>query len=395
MFENTLLAPADPVFGLIEQYNLDSNPDKINLSVGAYQDEDGVTPIMQCVKSAEKRLVECEVTKNYLPIQGMAPYNQLVAELIFGADHAVIRDHRYATAQTPGGTAALRVAGDLLRTNFEVDTIWICDPSWANHRPIYQAAGLQIKDYAYLNESQTALDFDRLTQSLESAQPGQAILLHTVCHNPTGFDLNPQQWNQLFELIVEKKLFPIFDFAYQGFADGLNEDASPIRTFCQSHDALICQSFSKNFGLYSERVGTLTATGENREVATALLSQIKRVIRTMYSNPPRHGAAIVHTILAHQDLRTVWESELLTMRSRIADLRKNFVTTLNELTPERDFGYITQQRGMFSYSGLTRDQVERLRNEFSIYIVGSGRINIAGVNSSNNRQICEAIAQVV
>jgi aspartate/tyrosine/aromatic aminotransferase len=395
MFEQIPKAPADPVFGLIDQYNLDSNPDKINLSVGAYKNEKGQTPILRCVKSAEQLLVECESTKNYLPIQGLQPYNELVAELIFGADHPVIKQKRFATAQTPGGTGALRVAGDLLRRTMNVDTVWICNPTWANHGPIYQAAQLNVQRYEYLNEAQTDLDFGRMIASLEGAQAGQAILLHTVCHNPSGFDLDPQQWDQLLNMIKDRKLIPIFDFAYQGFAQGLDDDAQPIRKFCERSDALICQSFSKNFGLYSERVGTVTAVGNTESTAEALLSQIKRVIRTMYSNPPRHGAAIVHTVLANAELRAEWESELGEVRDRINQLREGFVATLDELTPERDFSYISRQRGMFSYSGLTKPQVERLRNEFSIYIVGSGRINIAGVNSANNRQICEAIANVV
>lgn len=395
MFENTQKAPADPVFGLIEQYNLDPNPDKINLSIGAYQNEQGQTTILECVKLAEKRLLDDELTKNYLPIQGSQPYNQLVAELIFGSQHAVIESKRFATVQTPGGTGALRVAGDLLRTNFSVDTIWICNPTWANHCPIYESAQLNVERYEYLNEAQTDLDFDRMLESLQSAKPGHAILLHTVCHNPTGFDLSQEQWKRLLAFLVERQLVPIFDFAYQGFADDLDSDAFPIRTFCENNEALICQSFSKNFGLYSERAGTLTAVAQSPEIADALLSQIKRLIRTMYSNPPRHGAAIVHTILSSSDLRSHWQEELEVIRNRITELRNRFVATLDELTPNNDFSYIGRQRGMFSYSGLTKAQVQRLRDEFSIYIVGSGRINIAGVNASNNRAICEGIASVV
>ncbi len=395
MFENTQKAPADPVFGLIEQYNLDPNPDKINLSIGAYQNEQGQTTILECVKLAEKRLLEDELTKNYLPIHGSQPYNQQVAELIFGAQHPVIENKRFATAQTPGGTGALRIAGDLLRTNFSVDTIWICNPTWANHVPIYDAAQLRVERYEYLNDAQTALDFDRMFESLQSAKPGQAILLHTVCHNPTGFDLSPDQWEQLFTFFVDRKLIPIFDFAYQGFSLDIDSDALPIRKYCEGNDAIVCQSFSKNFGLYSERVGTITAVGSNSQIAEALLSQIKRLIRTMYSNPPRHGAAVVHAILSSTELRSLWEGELADMRIRISDLRNRFVATLDELTPDTDFSYISRQCGMFSYSGLSKSQVQRLRDEYSIYIVGSGRINIAGVNSSNNRAICEGIAKVV
>lgn len=395
MFDHTQKAPADPVFGLIEQYNLDPNPDKINLSIGAYKDEQGQTGILQCVKSAEQLLLERESTKNYLPIQGIGSYNELVAQLIFGAQHPVIEGNRFATAQTPGGTGALRVAGDLLRRILGVDTIWICNPTWANHGPIYEAAKLKLEYYDYLNEAQTDLDFDRMMQSLAGAQSGQAILLHAVCHNPTGCDLDESQWEQLFAFIRDKKLIPIFDFAYQGFAVDIESDASPIRKFCESNDAIICQSFSKNFGLYSERAGTITAVGKNAEVAESLLSQIKRVIRTMYSNPPRHGASVVQTVLASEELRSVWEGELKHIRERINQLRTTFVATLDELTPEHDFSYINRQRGMFSYSGLSKQQVARLREEFSIYIVGSGRINIAGICDATNRTICEAIAKVI
>lgn len=395
MFDKTPLAKPDPVFGLIEQFKLDPNPKKINLSVGVYQNESGQTPVMEAVQQAEKILLDAKGTKSYLPINGLVPYNELVAELVFGADHDVIQNKRFATCQTPGGTGALRVAGDLLRTIHSVDTIWICDPTWANHGPIYLAAGLKLERYKYLNESNTALDFDRFLASLADAKAGQAILLHTVCHNPSGFDLSPENWDSLFDLIKERGLIPIFDFAYQGFGEGLDADANPIRKFCEKNDALICQSFSKNFGLYGERVGTVTAVGANDQVAIALLSQIKRVIRTMYSNPPRHGAEIVHTVLGDAKLRQVWETELTEMRTRIGDLRKNFVAKLDELTPDADFSYITRQRGMFSYSGLKKEQVDQLREQYSIYIVGSGRVNIAGVNANNNEQICKAIAAVV
>lgn len=395
MFDKTPLAPADPVFGLIEQFKLDQNPEKINLSVGVYQDESGQTPVMQAVQQAEQILLDAKGTKSYLPIHGLGSYNNLVADLIFGAGHSVIDNKRFATAQTPGGTGALRVAGDLLRTIHGVDTIWICNPTWANHGPIYLAAGLQLAHYEYLNDSNTALDFDRLIASLTDAKKGQAILLHTVCHNPSGFDLSPENWDSLFQVINERGLIPIFDFAYQGFAEGLDVDAQPIRKYCETNDALICQSFSKNFGLYGERVGTVTAVGANETVATALLSQIKRVIRTMYSNPPRHGAEIVHTVLSDATLRASWESELTEMRNRIGDLRKNFVAKLDELTPNVDFSYIPRQRGMFSYSGLEKEQVSQLRDKHSIYIVGSGRVNIAGINAKNNEQICKAIASVV
>jgi aspartate/tyrosine/aromatic aminotransferase len=396
MFESAELNPPDAIFGLIEQFKKDTNPDKINLSVGVYQDESGTTPVMKCVRAAEKKMLEAEGTKSYLPIDGSPTYNSSVGRLVLGDSIFDNANLFSATAQTPGGTVSLRVAGELLQRVFNVDTIWMSNPTWANHPKIYGAAGLKIAKYDYLDANSTGLDFKRLVESLGAAQPNQAILLHTVCHNPTGVDPTPDQWSELAGIIKEKQLFPIFDFAYQGFGTDLESDAFPIRNFVESGgEALICNSFSKNFGLYAERVGGITAVSHNEETSAKMLSQIKLTIRTMYSNPPLHGGKIVDTVLGDADLRAMWETELAEIRQRILDLRSKFVAKMQELAPGKDFEYINQQRGMFSYSGLTPDQVKRLREEFAIYALGSGRINVAGINSSNMDRLCGAIASVL
>ena len=396
MFESAPLNPPDSIFGLIEQFKKDENPLKINLSVGVYQDESGTTPVMQCVRLAEEKLLAGYGTKSYLPIDGAPAYNQAIGKLILGESLYESPSVHSVSAQTPGGTVSLRLAGELLRRVFNVNTVWMSNPTWANHPKIYGAAGLEVKKYDYLDEQGTGLDFDRILESLRDAQPNEAVLLHTVCHNPTGVDPTIEQWKVLGEFIKERQLFPIFDFAYQGFGESLDADAFPIRNFIESGgEALVCNSFSKNFGLYAERVGGISAISPNAETAAAMLSQIKLTIRTMYSNPPLHGGAIVNTVLHDSELRNLWTSELTEIRQRILELREKFVGAMQARVPEKNFEYINRQRGMFSYSGLTAEQVERLKSEHSIYILGSGRINVAGINSENLDRLCDAIASVV
>lgn len=396
MFEAAPLNPPDSIFGLIEKFKKDSNPDKINLSVGVYQDEAGQTPVMKAVRSAEERLLAAANTKSYLPIDGKPSYCESVGRLILGNEMYDRPSVNCVSAQTPGGTVSLRIAGELLRRVFNVDTIWMSNPTWANHPKIYGAAGLKVETYDYLDEHGTGLDFNRVLDSLSKAQPNQAILLHTVCHNPTGVDPSEEQWEQLGQIIRERKLFPVFDFAYQGFGKDIDADAFPIRSFVESGgELLVCNSFSKNFGLYAERVGGVSAVSSNAEVAAAMLSQIKLTIRTMYSNPPLHGGAIVDTVLNDPELRAMWEQELTEIRERILELRSKFVNAMQARLPNKDFQYINRQRGMFSYSGITGDQVNRLRDEHAIYILGSGRINVAGINSKNLDRLCDAIASVM
>ncbi len=396
MFDSAPLNPPDSIFGLIEDFKRDSNPNKINLSVGVYQDETGKTPVMDCVRTAEQMILEANGSKGYLPIDGLPGYNQAVGQLILGQSICQNKEIHQCTAQTPGGTVALRIAGELLRRVFNVDTVWMSNPTWANHPNIFSTAGLQVEKYEYLDENKTGLDFDRVVASLEQARPNQAILLHTVCHNPTGVDPTNEQWQALTSLIKAKQLFPIFDFAYQGFGEDVEADAFPIRNFVESGgEALVCNSFSKNLGLYAERVGGVTAVTHSADSAAAMLSQIMLTIRTMYSNPPLHGGQIVSTVLNDSALRQTWQTELAEIRNRILDLRARFVAQMQQLVPDRDFQYINRQRGMFSYSGLTADQVERLRVDHAIYALSSGRINIAGINSHNIDRLCNAIASVI
>ncbi len=395
LFDSAPLNPPDSIFGLIEEFKRDPSPDKINLSVGVYQDDSGRTPIMNCVLEAEKRMLEGRASKNYLPIDGLPKYNDLVGRLVLG-DAASHPDLHWATAQTVGGTAALRIAGEVLRRTFNTDTIWMSQPTWANHPQIFEAAGLKLRYYNYLDAQKTRLDFQSLIDSISAAEPGQAILLHTVCHNPTGVDPTPEQWTELNSVVLQRRLIPIFDFAYQGFGVDLNDDSFPIRDFIlNGGEAFICNSFSKNFGLYAERVGGITVVGGQESSTRAVLSQVQANIRTMYSNPPLHGGQIVQTILGDAELRKQWESELADIRNRILELRSAFVERMSDLIPQRDFQYINEQRGMFSYSGLTAPQVERLKKEFAIYALSSGRINIAGINSRNLEPLCKAIAEVI
>ncbi len=395
MFEHLNTAPPDAILGLTEAFNNDTNPAKINLSVGVFKDAAGVTPILNCVKEAERRLLDDEKTKGYLSIAGTAEYGRHVRELLFGAGHSIVQENRAATVQTPGGTGALRVAGDFIRRKFPNSRIWCSKPTWANHPNVFAAAGVDVQQYDYLNAGKNGLDFDAMMDSLRQIPAGDVVLLHACCHNPTGVDPDPDQWKQIAEVVKKGNLLPLVDFAYQGFGRGLMEDREGLSQVCQLADEmLICSSFSKNFGLYGERVGAMTLVARSAEAAAAGLSHVKVCVRSNYSNPPRHGGAIVTAVLDDPALRASWEQELGAMRDRIRGMRELFVRKLDEKGIDRDFSHITQQTGMFSFSGLTPMQVDRLRNEFSIYIVGSGRINVAGMTESNMDRLCEAIKTV-
>ena len=396
MFESTPVNPPDAIFGLTEEFKRDPNPDKINLTVGMYQDESGNIPVMNCVHLALQRLLETKVSYAYLPIDGLVPYNRLIPELILGETHSAIADQRVQSAQTPGGTAALRIAGELLRNVYAVPRVWISDPTWANHPQIFRAAGLEVCQYDYLDSSRTALDFERFTASLAAIPEHDAVVLHAVCHNPTGVDPTNEQWRELLEIIRKQKLIPIFDFAYQGFGEGIDADARAVREFCQMDaEALVCNSFSKNFNLYGERVGGITAVTGTPAAADAMLSQIKLIIRTMYSNPPTHGATIVSSVLSDEAMRKIWVQELDEMRIRITRLREDFVAAMGERVPDIDFHHINKQRGMFSYSGISGEAVDRLKNEYSIYLLKSGRINVAGINAKNLDRLSDSVASVL
>lgn len=390
-------APPDAILGLGEAFKLDPNPRKINLSVGVYKDEAGNTPILACVKEAERRLLSSEKSKGYLSIEGHPQYGSRVQDLLFGAGHEVLKNQRAVTAQTPGGTGSLRVAADFLKKHFGQATVWVSTPTWANHAAIFKAAGQTVESYAYLDGTGRGLDFPAMLAALAKIPAGDIILLHACCHNPTGVDLTPAQWQEVAAVIRERKLLPLVDFAYQGFGDGLAEDAAGLAAIVQPvQEALICSSFSKNFGLYGERVGALTVVAADSAAAQRALSQVRVAIRTNYSNPPTHGAAIVAEVLGDAALRQQWEQELTAMRNRIHEMRKLFVATMKQKSPQHDFAFLADQKGMFSYSGLTNLQVDELRSKHAVYVVGNGgRINVAGMTKDNMDALTTAIAAVL
>ncbi|EPR3508299.1 amino acid aminotransferase [Serratia marcescens] len=396
MFEKITAAPADPILGLTDIFRADARPNKINLGIGVYKDETGKTPVLTSVKKAEQYLLENETTKNYLGIEGIPAFASCTQELLFGKESPIVADRRARTAQTPGGTGGLRVAADFIANQTSAKRIWISNPSWPNHKNVFSAVGLEVLEYAYYDAANHALDFDGLLNSLKQAQAGDVVLFHGCCHNPTGIDPTAVQWAQLAELSVANGWLPLFDFAYQGFANGLEEDAQGLRIFAAKHKELIvASSYSKNFGLYNERVGACTIVAADAETADRAFSQVKAAIRANYSNPPSHGAAVVATILGNDALRAMWEQELTDMRQRIHRMRQLFVNTLQEKGAQQDFSFIIQQNGMFSFSGLTKEQVLRLREEFGVYAVNSGRVNVAGMTPDNMAPLCEAIVAVL
>jgi aspartate/tyrosine/aromatic aminotransferase len=396
MFEQFTPAPPDAILGLTEAFRKDPNPNKVNLGVGVYKDATGNTPILATVKEAEERLLRREKSKTYLPIDGLPAFNAATQELLFGTDHEILRNKRAATAQAPGGTGALRVAADTIAKLMKGASVWISNPTWPNHPSVFQSAGLQVKTYPYFDPKTNDVDFDGMMATLHEIPAGDVLLLHGACHNPTGVDLTHAQWQQVADVVAERKLLPLIDFAYQGFADGLVEDAIGLHTIAKSGvEMLVANSYSKNFGLYNERIGALTVVAQNEEDAETILSHVKQAIRANFSNPPAHGGAIVAEILNDPQLRARWEHEVGEMRDRINGLRHLFVETLNEKGVERDFSFITRQRGMFSFSGLNADQVKALRDNYSIYIVGSGRISVAGMSEETMDYLCAAIADVL
>lgn len=397
MFESLSMAPPDAILGLGEAFKKDPNPNKINLSVGVFKDAGGNTPVLACVKEAEKRLLDAEKTKNYLSIEGLADYGQRVRELLFGADHEIVINRRAVTAQVPGGTGGLRVAADFLAAKFPGRRIWISQPTWPNHPNIFKAAGLNVDSYPYIDAAGQALDFDGMCAAIKKMALGDIICLHACCHNPTGVDPTPEQWKTIGDLVTERQLLPLVDFAYQGFGDGLREDARGLLELARpGQELLVCSSFSKNFGLYSERVGALTLVANSAEAADAALSHVRTAIRVNYSNPPQHGAAVVATVLSDAKLRQQWEDELAAMRQRIHQMRGLFVEKMKARGAKRDFSFLAKQKGMFSYSGLTPVQVDELKNKYAIYIVVSGgRINVAGMTEANMDALCDAICAVL
>jgi len=396
MFEKITAAPADPILGLNEKFLSDPRSDKINLGIGVYKDDNGETPVLNSVKKAERRLLEAENSKTYLGIPGSADYALAVQQILFGADSPIIAEGRAKTAQTPGGTGGLRLAAELISRQIHSPRVWVSDPTWANHIGIFEAAGLEIARYAYYDANSHDMDFDAMMADLEQASAGDVLLLHGCCHNPTGIDPDREQWAQLAELCASRGLLPLFDFAYQGFARGLDEDAEGLRLFAEKcPEILVASSFSKNFGIYGERTGAFTLVAANAETAETVFSQVKSIIRVIYSNPPKHGSALVAAILTDPELRVEWEQELAAMRERIKQMRSLLVTTLKEKGVDRDFSFIERQNGMFSFSGLSKEQVLKMREDSGVYAVDSGRFNVAAMTTGNMDALCDAIAAVV
>lgn len=396
MFENIHAAPADPILGLGEAFKADNRSNKINLGIGVYKDAKGNTPIMKAVKAAEQRLLDVETSKNYLAIDGVADFNARTQVLLFGESSPIIKNQRAKTVQSLGGTGALRIAAEFIKRQTKAQNVWISTPTWPNHNAIFNAVGITIREYRYYDAERKALDWDNLIADLSNAGEGDVVLLHGCCHNPTGIDPTPEQWQQLAEMSAKNGWLPLFDFAYQGFANGLEEDAFGLRTFAANHkELLVASSYSKNFGLYNERVGAFTLVAENEEIASIALTQVKSIIRTLYSNPASHGASTVALVLADPALREEWTNELTEMRDRIKAMRHQFVELLKEYGAKQDFSFIEEQNGMFSFSGLTPEQVDRLKEEFAIYAVRSGRINVAGITEENIRALCESIVKVL
>lgn len=398
MFQSVQPAPPDAILGLTEAFKADANPDKINLAVGVYKDEQGNTPTLAAVTAAEKWLLDNEPTKSYLGIDGSPGYGKATRELLFGKDSEIVTNGRAVTFQCPGGTGALRVAGDYLANNHAGTTLWLSNPTWANHHAIFNAAGLPTQTYAYLDSEANALDFDAMIHAFLEVKPGDVVLLHGCCHNPTGVDPTVEQWRQIAQRLKDIGALPLIDFAYQGFATDVDADAAGLREVLAICDeVLVCSSYSKNFGLYRERVGALTVVAADESQASAVQSQVKSAIRRNYSNPPAHGALVVERILSDEALTQQWLDELAQMRSRVNGMRSDLRMALDSRGVQLNAagnGFIEQQNGMFTMSGLTKDQVAKLKAEHAIYIVGSGRINVAGITPANIDRLCDAIAAV-
>lgn len=396
MFDAIQAAPPDAILGLNEAFRNDSSADKVNLTVGVYQDEKGQTPVLKSVKTAEAKLLEGETSKGYLPIGGLGEFCDLTQTLYFGEDQEVISSNRAATFQTPGGTGALRVAADFVHQNFPSASIWCSTPTWPNHPKVFAAAGVNVENYAYFDAASHGVNVDAMLDAIRQVPAGDVVCLHACCHNPTGADPTAEQWKQIADVVYDRGLLPLLDFAYLGFGDGIEADRVALMEFARpGAELLVASSYSKNFGLYRERVGALTVVTRDSDSAKTVASQVKATIRTNYSNPPSHGASIVREILLDSALRDQWDGELAEMRERINGMRTLFTQSMAERLPDHDFSFIQRQRGMFSYSGLTAEQVDTLREKFSIYIVRDGRINVAGINPANVGPLCDAISSVL
>ena len=396
LFSAIEMAPRDPILGITEAYNADPNPHKVNLGVGVYTDDSGKVPLLECVKRAEAQMTAASSPRSYLPIDGLPSYDKQVQALVFGADSPAVTEGRAVTVQSLGGTGGLKIGADFLKRFNGGAEVWISDPSWENHRALFESAGFTVKSYPYYDAASHGVNFAGMLAALESAPAGTVIVLHACCHNPSGVDLDDAQWGQVIEVVGRRQLVPFLDLAYQGFSRSIDEDGAVVRRFAETgRPLLVSNSFSKSFSLYGERIGAFSLVAASKEEAQRVLSQLKRIVRTNYSNPPTHGAQIVATVLATPELRALWEQELGGMRDRIKAMRQNFVAKLKARLPHRDFGFVSRQNGMFSFSGLTQAQVARHKSEFSVYAVDSDRICVAALNTRNIDTVVDAIAHVL
>jgi aromatic-amino-acid transaminase len=396
LFERVEMAPRDPILGLNEQFAADPNPAKVNLGVGVYFDATGKLPLLGCVAAAEKQLVAAAKPRGYLPIDGIAAYDKAVQGLVFGADSAAVRSGRVATVQALGGTGGLKVGADFLKRLDPSAKVLISDPSWENHRALFSQAGFDVDTYPYYDAATHGVRFDAMLATLANTKAGTIVVLHACCHNPTGCDLTPAQWTRVVDTVKDRRLIAFLDMAYQGFGEGIVEDGAVVRQFLGAGiDFFVSTSFSKSFSLYGERVGAVSAVCESADEAARVLSQLKIMVRTNYSNPPTHGAQVVATVLTTPELRSQWEEELAGMRLRIREMRQALVDALMAAGVKRDMSFVIRQSGMFSYSGLSKDQMQRLRTEFGIYGVDSGRICVAALNRGNLDSVVKAIVSVM
>ncbi len=396
LFSAVELAPRDPILGLNEQFAADTNPAKVNLGVGVYYDENGKLPLLECVQAAEHAMMQAPKARGYLPIDGIVAYDNAVKSLVFGADSEAVKSGRVATVQALGGTGGLKLGADFLKKLSPKALVLISDPSWENHLALFRNANFEVSSYPYYDAARRGINFDGMLAALNAAEPGTIVVLHACCHNPTGYDITPAQWDQVVAACKARKLTPFLDMAYQGFGHGITEDGAAVQKFVAAGLVfLVSTSFSKSFSLYGERVGALSVLCTDKEEAARVLSQLKIVIRTNYSNPPTHGGSVVAAVLGDPALRALWEKELAGMRVRIKAMREKLVAGLKAAGVQQDMSFITQQIGMFSYSGLSKDQMVRLRNEFGVYGTDTGRMCVAALNGKNIDYVCASIAKVL
>jgi aromatic-amino-acid transaminase len=395
LLANVKMAPRDAILGLTELYVADSNPKKVNLGVGVYYDDQGKVPLLECVRKADQALAASGVARPYLAMDGFPDYVRAVQGLLFGKDHPAVAQGRVTTVQAVGGTGGLKVGADFIRRFAPEAAVYMSDPTYDNHRPLFEEAGYRIESYPYYDTRTRGIRFPEMIAAMRAIPKGSVLLLHACCHNPTGVDIRGEQWDEVIKIVAERRLIPFLDFAYQGFGDGIEEDAQVARRFAEELPVvLVAMSFSKSFSLYGERVGSLSVVATDSSESARVLSNLKRMIRTNYSNPPTHGARIVAAVLASPELRALWMKEVVGMRDRVRSVRRELVDRLKKRIPD-DFGFILQQRGIFSYSGLSREQMVAMRERYSVYGIESGRICVAALNPRNLDYVADAIAATV